>query len=47
MRIDLTKDGAELHYPRSRIAVACRAAGIKPPIDTPYMLDLEKNFKKM
>ena len=41
MRIDLTKDGAELNYPRSRIAVACRADGIRPPIDTPYMLDLE------
>jgi citrate lyase subunit beta/citryl-CoA lyase len=39
--IDLTRDGAELHYPRSRIAVACRAAGREPPIDTPFMIDLK------
>jgi citrate lyase subunit beta/citryl-CoA lyase len=38
--INLSRDGAELHYPRSRIAVACRAAGKEPPIDTPFMLDL-------
>lgn len=41
MGINLTKNGAELYYPRSRIAIACRAAGIKPPIDTPYMLNLD------
>ena len=40
MGIDLTKDGVELNYPRNRIAIACRAAGIKSPIDTPYMLNL-------
>ena len=39
--IDLTKNGVELNYPRSRIALACKAAGIAPPIDTPYMVDLE------
>ncbi|MCU0591905.1 MAG: CoA ester lyase [Desulfobacterales bacterium] len=39
--INLSRDGIELHYPRARIAVACRAAGIEPPIDTPFMLDLK------
>ena len=39
--INLSRDGVELHYPRSRIAVACRAAGKEPPIDTPFMIDLK------
>ena len=39
--ITMSRDGAELHYPRSRIAVACRAAGKEPPIDTPFMIDLK------
>jgi citrate lyase subunit beta/citryl-CoA lyase len=41
MGIKLSPDGAELHYPRSRIAVASRAAGKEPPIDTPFMIDLK------
>ncbi len=41
MGIEITKDGGELMYPRSRIAVACRAAGIPPPLDTPFMIDLK------
>ena len=41
MGLDVSRDGAELHYPRSRIAVACRAAGREPPIDTPFMIDLK------
>ncbi len=41
MGIEITKDGRELMYPRSRIAVACRAAGIAPPLDTPFMIDLK------
>lgn len=41
MGINMSRDGSELHYPRSRIAVACRAAGREPPIDTPFMLDLK------
>jgi len=41
MGIEITKGGAELMYPRSRIAVACRAAGIPPPLDTPFMIDLK------
>ena len=41
MGIEITKDGRELMYPRSRIAVACRAAGIPPPLDTPFMIDLK------
>jgi citrate lyase subunit beta/citryl-CoA lyase len=39
--IELTKSGEELSYPRARIAVACRAAGIAPPLDTPFMIDLK------
>lgn len=39
--IKITKSGEELSYPRSRIAVACCAAGIQPPIDTPFMIDLK------
>lgn len=41
MGINMSRDGSELLYPRSRIAVACRAAGKEPPIDTPFMLDLK------
>jgi citrate lyase subunit beta/citryl-CoA lyase len=40
MGIEMTREGVELLYPRSRIAIACRAAGIAPPIDTPFMIDL-------
>jgi len=39
--IALTKGGEELEYPRSRIPIACRAAGIMPPIDSPWMVDLK------
>ncbi len=39
--IEITRDGNELLYPRSRIPVACRAAGIAPPLDTPFMIDLK------
>jgi citrate lyase subunit beta/citryl-CoA lyase len=38
--IELTKEGRELFYPRSRIAVACRAAGVEPPLDSPFMIDI-------
>lgn len=41
MGIDVSRDGSELHYPRSRIAVACRAAGMEAPLDTPFMIDLK------
>ncbi len=41
MGIEITKDGAELIYPRSRIALACRAAGIAQALDTPFMIDLK------
>jgi citrate lyase subunit beta/citryl-CoA lyase len=41
MGIEITKDGTELTYPRSRIALASRAAGIEPPLDTPFMMDLK------
>jgi len=40
MGIEMTLAGDELFYARSRIAVACRAAGIAPPVDTPFMIDL-------
>jgi citrate lyase subunit beta/citryl-CoA lyase len=39
--IELTKDASELFYARSRIPVACRAAGLEPPLDTPFMIDLK------
>jgi len=41
MGIKLTKTGEELEYPRARIAVACRAAKMLPPLDTPFMVDLK------
>ena len=41
MGFDITKTGEELLYPRARIAVACRAAGVDPPLDTPFMIDLK------
>ena len=41
MGIEITKTGEELVYPRARIAVACRAAGVEPPLDTPFMIDLK------
>ena len=41
MGIEITKEGPELFYARSRIPIACRAARIEPPLDTPYMVDLK------
>jgi len=41
MGIAMTKNADELFYARSRIAVACRAAGRQPPLDSPYMIDLK------
>jgi citrate lyase subunit beta/citryl-CoA lyase len=41
MGIEMSKDGRELDYPRSRIAVSCRAAGVEPPLDTPFLIDLK------
>jgi len=41
MGIEMTMEGNELFYARSRIAIACRAAGIAPPVDTPFMIDLK------
>lgn len=39
--INLTREGKELEYPRARIPVACCAAGIMPPLDSPWMVDLK------
>jgi citrate lyase subunit beta/citryl-CoA lyase len=39
--ITLTREGKELEYARSRIPIASRAAGIMPPIDTPWMVDIK------
>lgn len=39
--IRISKTGEELFYPRARLAIACRAACIKPPLDTPFMIDLK------
>jgi len=41
MGIEITREGTELFYPRSRIPIACRAANIDPPLDTPFMIDLK------
>ena len=41
MGIEITREGAEISYPRSRIAIASRAARIAPPLDTPFMMDLK------
>ncbi len=41
MGFEISKTGEELFYPRARIAVACRAAGVEPPLDTPFMIDLK------
>jgi len=46
MGFEITKTGEELCYPRARIAVACRAAGVEPPLDTPFMIDL-KDFEAL
>jgi citrate lyase subunit beta/citryl-CoA lyase len=39
MGITLDKYGTEIDFPRARIAVACRAAQLPAPIDTPFMND--------
>jgi citrate lyase subunit beta / citryl-CoA lyase len=39
--VSITEDGRELIYPRSRLAVASRAAELPPPLDTPYMENLK------
>jgi citrate lyase subunit beta/citryl-CoA lyase len=39
--IEMSKEANELLYPRSRICIACRAAGVEPPLDTPFMIDLK------
>lgn len=39
--IEITEDATELIYPRSRIAVACRSAGLRPPLDTPFVIDIK------
>ena len=41
MGIEMTMEGNELSYARSKISLACRAAGIAPPVDTPFMSDLK------
>lgn len=41
MGISMTKTGEELFYPRARIAIACRAANIMSPLDTPVMIDIK------
>jgi citrate lyase subunit beta/citryl-CoA lyase len=41
MQVAMSKSGEELKYPRARIAVACRAAGIAAPLDSPFMVDLK------
>ena len=40
LQIDVTPEGHELLYARSRVVVAARAAGLRAPLDGPY-LDLD------
>ncbi|MDZ7760509.1 MAG: CoA ester lyase [Desulfovermiculus sp.] len=40
MGIEMTPTGEELHYPRSKMAISCIAAKIPPPLDSPFMLDI-------
>jgi len=39
--IEMTREGKELEYPRSRMPVACRAGRVMPPLDSPWMVDLK------
>lgn len=39
--ISLTREGRELDYPRTRLPITSKAAGIGPPLDTPWMVDLK------
>ena len=39
--IALTREGRELEYARIRLPIASRAAGLAPPLDTPWMVDLK------
>jgi citrate lyase subunit beta/citryl-CoA lyase len=39
--VSLTREGKEIEYPRIRLPIASRAAGIAPPLDTPWMVDLK------
>lgn len=39
--IDLTREGTEVLYARSRVVIAARAAGLAAPIDGPFLLDLQ------
>lgn len=39
--ISLTREGRELDYPRTRLPIVSKAAGIGPPLDTPWMVDLK------
>jgi citrate lyase subunit beta / citryl-CoA lyase len=41
MQIAMSLSGEELNYPRARMAVACRAAGVAAPLDSPFMIDLK------
>lgn len=39
--ISISKTGEELFFSRARLVNASRAAGLQPPLDTPYMIDLK------
>lgn len=39
--VDLTREGTEILYARSRLVIAARAADLAAPIDGPYLLDLQ------
>ncbi len=41
MGIEMAKAERALCFARARLALSCRAAGIAPALDTPYMIDLK------
>ncbi len=41
MAMDMTDGARELEYVRARLGIACRAANLEPPIDSPYMVDIK------
>jgi citrate lyase subunit beta/citryl-CoA lyase len=41
MGIEMSRAERALYFARARLALACRAAGIAPALDTPFMIDLK------
>jgi citrate lyase subunit beta/citryl-CoA lyase len=41
MGVEMSEAERALYFARARLALACRAAGIAPALDTPFMIDLK------